>query len=100
MRASGSTNALAARRFCGQSRGTVASFALMAMCHAPRFKPIAPVVRASTQEFGGTHENQSSNCRHRVALPRPEHLRLLEHERFRNAAQMLLQKQQLEDAVW
>ena len=26
--------------------------------------------------------------------------RLLEHERFRNAAQMLLQKQQLEDATW
>ncbi len=26
--------------------------------------------------------------------------RLLEHERFRNAAQMLFQKQQLEDAVW
>ena len=26
--------------------------------------------------------------------------RLLEHERFRNAAQMLLQKQQIEDAVW
>jgi segregation and condensation protein A len=26
--------------------------------------------------------------------------RLLEHEKFRNAAQMLLQKQQLEDAVW
>ena len=26
--------------------------------------------------------------------------RLLEHERFRNAAQMLLQKQQLEDAMW
>src|SRR5438270_1315869 len=26
--------------------------------------------------------------------------RLLEHERFKNAAQMLLQKQQIEDAVW
>src|SRR5215469_7114655 len=26
--------------------------------------------------------------------------RLLEHERFRTAAQMLLQKQQIEDAVW
>ncbi|MBV8207261.1 MAG: segregation/condensation protein A [Acidobacteria bacterium] len=26
--------------------------------------------------------------------------RLLEHERFRNAAQMLLQKQQIEEAVW
>ncbi len=26
--------------------------------------------------------------------------RLLEHEKFKNAAQMLLQKQQLEDAVW
>lgn len=26
--------------------------------------------------------------------------RLLEHEKFRNAAQMLLQKQQIEDAVW
>src|SRR5262249_59477868 len=27
-------------------------------------------------------------------------LRLLEHEKFKNAAQMLLQKQQIEDAVW
>src|SRR5207253_7849083 len=26
--------------------------------------------------------------------------RLLEHEKFKNAAQMLLQKQQIEDAVW
>src|SRR5207253_6005475 len=26
--------------------------------------------------------------------------RLLEHERFKSAAQMLLQKQQIEDAVW
>src|SRR5260370_8366428 len=27
-------------------------------------------------------------------------LRLLEHEKFKNAAQMLLQKQQIENAVW
>jgi segregation and condensation protein A len=27
-------------------------------------------------------------------------LRLLEHEKFKNAAQMLFQKQQIEDAVW
>ncbi|HXZ27166.1 MAG TPA: segregation/condensation protein A [Terriglobales bacterium] len=33
--------------------------------------------------------------------PREELIqRLLEHEKFKNAAQMLLQKQQLEDAVW
>jgi segregation and condensation protein A len=35
------------------------------------------------------------------ADPREELVnRLLEHERFRSAAQMLLQKQQIEDAVW
>src|SRR5690349_16017406 len=36
-----------------------------------------------------------------VEDPRAELVnRLLEHERFKNAAQMLLQKQQIEDAVW
>src|SRR5262249_33450179 len=35
------------------------------------------------------------------ADPRAELVnRLLEHEKFKNAAQMLLQKQQLEDATW